>query len=127
MEFSLPAKLLILLIAGSALGQQTSVRAPNSSTDSVSWGSPVKGLRLGVAFGSDPSTPTLRVLLQNVGSDFGLLRADVAVSLYGAPRPRGPRRPLDVFWVEGLWRASNRALGDSSSTSNCGAHFPLVN
>ncbi len=70
MEFSLPAKLLILLIAGSALGQQTSVRAPNSSTDSVSWGSPVKGLRLGVAFGSDPSTPTLRVLLQNVGSDF---------------------------------------------------------
>jgi hypothetical protein len=70
MRFPLPAQLLILLIAVSALGQQASVRTPNSSTDSVAWGSPVSALRLGIAFGSDPSKPTLRVLLQNVGSDF---------------------------------------------------------
>ena len=63
--------MLILLIAGSAFGQQiTSIRTPNSSTDSVAWGSPNNAVRLGVAFGSEPSKPTLRVLLQNVGSDF---------------------------------------------------------
>ena len=38
--------------------------------DDVAGGSTVDGLRLGAAFGSDPSKPTLRVLLQNVGSDF---------------------------------------------------------
>jgi hypothetical protein len=70
MHFAAPAQLLMLLIAGSALGQQTSVQTPNSSTDSVAWGSPAKALRLGIAFGSDPSKLTLRVLLQNVGSDF---------------------------------------------------------
>ncbi len=39
------------------------------STDSVAWGSAVNGLRLGAVFGSDPSKPTLRVILQNVGSE----------------------------------------------------------
>jgi hypothetical protein len=38
--------------------------------DDVAWGSTVNGLRLGVAFGSNPSKPTLRVSLQNVGSEF---------------------------------------------------------
>jgi hypothetical protein len=38
-------------------------------TDDVAWGSPVNGLRLGAAFATDPSKPTLRVLLQNVGSE----------------------------------------------------------
>src|ERR1035441_6942053 len=38
--------------------------------DAVAWGSDVNGLRLGAAFGSDPSKATLRVLLQNVGSEF---------------------------------------------------------
>jgi hypothetical protein len=36
-------------------------------TDRVAWGSAVNGLRIGAAFGSDPSKPTLRVLFQNVG------------------------------------------------------------
>jgi len=36
--------------------------------DTVAWGSSVNGLRLGIAFGADPSKPTLRILLQNVGS-----------------------------------------------------------
>jgi hypothetical protein len=38
-------------------------------TDTVAWGSSVNGLRFGIAFGSDPSKPTLRILLQNVGSN----------------------------------------------------------
>src|SRR2546426_3903028 len=38
--------------------------------DAVAWGPTVNGLRLGAAFGSDPSKPTLRVLLHNVGSEF---------------------------------------------------------
>jgi len=33
-------------------------------------GSPVDGLRLGIAYGSDASKLTLRVSLQNVGSEF---------------------------------------------------------
>jgi hypothetical protein len=37
--------------------------------DTVAWDSSVNGLRLGIAFGSDPFKPTLRILLQNVGSD----------------------------------------------------------
>jgi hypothetical protein len=42
--------------------------------DTVAWGSPVNALRLGIAFGSDPSKLTLRVLLQNVASDFETVR-----------------------------------------------------
>ncbi len=38
-------------------------------TDTVAWGSSVNGLRLGIAFGSNPSKPTLRILFQNVSSD----------------------------------------------------------
>ena len=38
--------------------------------ESVAWGSEVNGLRLGVAFGSDSSKPTLRVVFENVSSDF---------------------------------------------------------
>jgi hypothetical protein len=38
--------------------------------DTVAWGSPVDGLRLGIAYGSDASKRTLRVLWQNVGSEF---------------------------------------------------------
>ena len=34
----------------------------------MKWGSAVNGLRIGAAFGSHPSNPTLRVLFQNVGS-----------------------------------------------------------
>jgi hypothetical protein len=39
------------------------------AADTVAWGSPVGGLRLGIAFGPDPSKPTFRVLLENVGSE----------------------------------------------------------
>jgi len=39
------------------------------AADTVAWGSTVDGLRLGIAFGSDPSKTTLRVLFENVGSD----------------------------------------------------------
>src|SRR5690242_18211071 len=37
--------------------------------DTVAWGSTVDGLRLGIAYGFDTSKPTLRVLLENVGSE----------------------------------------------------------
>ena len=40
-----------------------------SGADSIAWGTPVNGLRVGVAFGSDPSKPTLRVAFLNVGSE----------------------------------------------------------
>jgi hypothetical protein len=51
--------------------------------DSIAWGTPVNGLRIGVAFGLDPSKPTLRVLFQNVGSA-------VQDVLIGAESGRGP-------------------------------------
>jgi hypothetical protein len=53
------------------------------SADSIAWGSAVNGLRLGAAFGPDPSKPTLRVVFQNVGPAF----KDV---LTGAATGRGP-------------------------------------
>src|SRR5690349_16455456 len=53
------------------------------SADSVAWGPTVNGLRLGAAFGSDPSKPTLRVVFQNVGSA-------VHDVLTGAESGRGP-------------------------------------
>jgi hypothetical protein len=40
-----------------------------SGADSIAWGTPVNGLRLGASFGSDPAKPTLRIALQNVGSE----------------------------------------------------------
>jgi hypothetical protein len=51
--------------------------------DSIAWGSTVNGLRLGVAFGPNPSKPTLRVLFQNAGSA-------VQDVLIGAESGRGP-------------------------------------
>jgi hypothetical protein len=39
------------------------------AADTVAWGSAVDGFRLGIAYGSDASKPTLRVLLENVGSE----------------------------------------------------------
>ena len=39
-----------------------------SGADSVAWGTPVDGLRLGASFGSDPAKPTLRIVFENVGS-----------------------------------------------------------
>lgn len=68
MKFPFPGTLL--LIAASAWAQQPPTQGLDASTDSVRRGSPVNSLRLGIAFGSDPSKPTLRVLLQNVGFDF---------------------------------------------------------
>ena len=47
-----------------------SVVPSGSGADSIAWGPTVSGLRLGAAFGSDPSKPTLRIALQNVGPDF---------------------------------------------------------
>jgi hypothetical protein len=38
-----------------------------SAADSIAWGTPVNGFRLGAAFGSDPAKPILRVVFQNVG------------------------------------------------------------
>ena len=46
------------------------VAPSGSGTEPIVWGPTVSGLRLGAAFGSDPSKPTLRITLQNVGSDF---------------------------------------------------------
>lgn len=44
--------------------------APSSfGATALVWGPAVNGLRLAAAFGSDPSTPTLRVAVQNVASD----------------------------------------------------------
>jgi hypothetical protein len=40
-----------------------------SGADSIAWGTPVNGIRLGVSFGSVLSKPTLRIALQNVGSE----------------------------------------------------------
>jgi hypothetical protein len=61
MELLRPATMLVVTALASA--QQ----APKP-TDRVAWGSAVNGLRIGAAFGSDPSKPTLQVLFQNVGS-----------------------------------------------------------
>jgi hypothetical protein len=61
MRFGLMLAFVVVIALASA--QQ----AP-SPTDRVAWGSAVNGLRIGAAFGSDPSNPTLRVLFQNVGS-----------------------------------------------------------
>jgi len=38
------------------------------ATDTVAWGSPVDGLRLGIAYGPDASKLILRVMFENVGS-----------------------------------------------------------
>jgi hypothetical protein len=38
-----------------------------SGADSIAWGTPVNGVRLGASFGSDPAKPTLRIAFQNVG------------------------------------------------------------
>src|ERR1035438_1643859 len=40
------------------------------AADELAWGQIINGLRLGAAFGSDPSRPTLRIELQNVGLEF---------------------------------------------------------
>jgi hypothetical protein len=40
-----------------------------SAADTIAWGSTVDGLRIGIAFGSDASKPTLRILVQNAGSE----------------------------------------------------------
>ena len=70
MKLSLPT--VIAIVAAFASAQQP--QAPNSSTASVAWGSTVNGLRLGVAFGLDPSEPTIRVVFQNVsGQDQDVL------------------------------------------------------
>lgn len=37
--------------------------------ESIAWGQTVDGLRLGAAYGLDPSIPTLRIALQNVGPE----------------------------------------------------------
>ena len=53
--------LLAVLASAFASAQETS-----KPMDTIAWGSPVNGLRLGVAFGSDPSKPTIRVIFENV-------------------------------------------------------------
>ena len=61
MKLSLP--LALALSATFALAQQPYT----SSTVSAAWGTTADGLRLGAAFGSDPSKPTIRVVFQNLG------------------------------------------------------------
>ena len=61
MELLRPTTMLLVIAFASA--QQ--VQKP---TDGVAWGSTVSGFRIGAAFGSDPSKPTIRVVFQNVGS-----------------------------------------------------------
>jgi hypothetical protein len=56
----------VVVITAVALGLIPSV----FGADDVAWSSPVDGLRLGIAYGSDSFKPTLRVLLQNVSSEF---------------------------------------------------------
>lgn len=63
MKLSLPA----VMAFAAAFGSAQQAQAPNSSTASIAWGTPVNGLRLGIAFGSDPAKPTIRVIFQNVG------------------------------------------------------------
>jgi hypothetical protein len=70
---------MLVMVIALASAQQ----APKP-TDGVAWGSVVDGLRIGAAFGSDPSKPTLRVLFQNVGS---VLVKHVVI---GAETGRGP-------------------------------------
>ena len=60
MELLRPTTMLLVIAFASA--QQAPKRM-----DGVAWGSTVNGFRIGAAFGSDPSKPTLRVLFQNVG------------------------------------------------------------
>jgi hypothetical protein len=61
-------KLSAMRISGVVLTAIALAVVPSAySADSIEWGRPVNGLRLGAAFGSDPSKPILRVLLQNVG------------------------------------------------------------
>ena len=76
MELLRPTTLLLVIAFASA--QQ--VQKP---TDGVAWGSTVSGFRIGAAFGSDPSKPTIRVVFQNVGS----VVQDV---LIGAESGKGP-------------------------------------
>jgi hypothetical protein len=71
-----PTMLVVVIALASA-------QAPKP-TDGVAWGSAVDGLRIGAAFGSDPSKPTLRVLFQNVGSVL------VKHVIIGAESGRGP-------------------------------------
>ena len=66
MRVSLP--MVGVVFAAFTAAQQPPLQAPKSSTDSVAWGSAVSGLRLGIAFGSDPSKLTLQVFLQNVAT-----------------------------------------------------------
>jgi hypothetical protein len=60
MKLSAPATLVLMALCAWAQPQSTP----------IAWGTPVNGLRLGAALGSDPLKPTLRIALQNVGSDF---------------------------------------------------------
>ena len=75
----LRAPTMLMVVIALAAAQQ----APKP-TDRVAWGSAVDGLRIGAAFGSDPSKPTLRVLFQNVGS------VEVQHVIIGAESGRGP-------------------------------------
>jgi hypothetical protein len=77
-------------------------------SDAVAWGPTVNGLRLGAAFGSDPSNPTLRVVLQNVGSrlhelligrDAGRLVYDALKIIATAP---GGKQPEFLHWTNDL-------------------------
>jgi hypothetical protein len=70
---------MLLVVIALASAQQ----APKP-TNGVAWGFAVDGLRIGAAFGSDPSKPTLRDLFLNVGS------VEVQHVIIGAETGRGP-------------------------------------
>jgi hypothetical protein len=70
---------IVISVTAIALGVIPSA----SGADSIAWGTPVNGLRLGAAFGSDPVKPTLRVVFENVSPT-------VQDVLIGAETGRGP-------------------------------------
>jgi len=55
---------LVLLAVSATL--VASPQESTASTDGSAWGSAVNGLRLGVAFSSHPSKPTIRIIFENV-------------------------------------------------------------
>lgn len=108
---------------------------PVFAADSIAWGSAVNGIRLGAAFGSDPSKPTIRIVFQNVsGQDQDVLLGyqngnNPAYNLkFIAKAPDGKLREgheLAVYYpVEGLVQPVSLVL---SSVRQYEIAFPLKN
>ena len=124
-------KLSGIVLTAIALAVVPSVLA----ADSIAWGAPVNGLRLGAAFGSDPSKPTIRVVFQNVsGQDQDVLLGyqngrDPAYDLKFIAKARGGKLREGVelaayYPVKGLVQPVSVVL---SSVRNYELVFPLKN